>query len=251
VLSFFLVLGNVFKFLFVMINGVEMAKSNTLNSKLAAEFLGTLFFVFLAAGSVVSAAYLGLPEYLAIPFVAVGIGLALALAVSATMGVSGGQLNPAVTIGLLVAKKMNMKDSALYIVAQVLGATVGAALLFVLFPASIGNAVYWGSTTLGNGVTILQGIVVEAILTFFLVMAVFGTAVDERAPKIGGFGIGLTVMLDILVGGAVSGASMNPARSIGPALVSMHFAAWYVYWIGPIIGAIIAALFYSWFIMKK
>ena len=99
--------------------------------------------------------------------------------------------------------------------------------------------------------TVLQGICVEAILTFFLLLAVFGTAVDERAPKIGGFAIGLTVALDIMVGGAISGGSMNPARSLGPAIVSMHFAAWYVYWIGPILGAIIAALIYKELILKN
>lgn len=223
----------------------------TMKARLTAEFVGTLFFVFLAAGSVVSAAYLGIPPVLTIPFVAIGIGLALALAVSATMGVSGGHLNPAVTVGLFVANKIKGKEAILYIIAQVLGAMIGAALLFVLFPVSVGNAVYWGTTTLGNGVTILQGIAVEAILTFFLVLAVFGTAVDERAPKIGGFGIGLTVMLDILVGGAISGGAMNPARALGPAIVSMHFAAWYVYWIGPIIGGIVAALVYKELILRR
>jgi len=233
----------------MMTSTLERAPS--MKSRLTAEFVGTLFFVFIAAGSVVSAAYLGIPAALTIPFVAVGIGLALALAVSATMGVSGGHLNPAVTIGLFVANKIKGKEAILYIIAQVLGATVGAALLFVLFPVSVGNAVYWGTTTLGNGVTILQGIAVEAILTFFLLLAVFGTAVDERAPKIGGFGIGLTVMLDILVGGAISGGAMNPARAIGPAIVSMHFAAWYVYWIGPIIGGVVAALVYKELILRR
>jgi MIP family channel proteins len=230
---------------------MKMTKVASLKSKLVAEFIGTVFFVFLATGSVVSAAYLKIPSYLVIPFVAATIGLALALAVSATMGISGGHLNPAVTVGLLVAKKISKIDASLYIIVQILGAIIGASLLFVLFPASVGNAVYWGATTLGSGVGILQAIAVEAILTFFLVLAVFGTAVDERAPKIGGFGIGLTVALDIMVGGAVSGASMNPARSIGPAIVSMHFAAWYVYFIGPILGAIIAALIYNELILKR
>ncbi len=230
---------------------VGMAKAASLTSRLTAELIGTLFFVFLAAGSIVSAAYLHLPNYLVIPFVAATIGLSLALAVSATMGVSGGHLNPAVTIGLFVARKIKGKEAILYIIAQVIGATIGAALLFVLFPTSVGNAAYWGTTTLGSGVTIMQGIAVEIILTFLLLLAVFGTAVDERAPKIGGFGIGLTVALDIMVGGAISGGSMNPARSLGPAIVSMHFAAWYVYWIGPIIGAVLAALIYKELILRK
>jgi MIP family channel proteins len=228
-----------------------MAKAISLKSRLSAELVGTLFFVFIAAGSVVSAAYIGLPSVLVIPFVAFSIGLALALAISLTMGVSGGHINPAVTVGLWVAKKIKGREAILYIIAQCIGATIGAALLFVLFPAAIGNAVYWGSTTLATGVGALQGIAVEAILTFFLMLAVFGTAVDERAPKIGGFGIGLTVALDIMVGGAISGGSMNPARSLGPALVSMHFASLYVYFVGPVIGAIVAALIYKELILKN
>lgn len=228
-----------------------MAKSASLRSRLVAEFVGTLFFVFLAAGSIVSAYYLNIPSYLVIPFVASTIGLALALAVSATMGISGGHLNPAVTIGLLVSGKIKGIEAPLYIISQVFGAMVGAALLFAVFPIPIGNAVYWGTTTLGNSVSILRGIAVEAVLTFILMLAVFGTAVDERAPKIGGFGIGLTVALDIMVGGAISGGSMNPARSLGPAIVSSHFAAWYVYWIGPIIGAVFAAIIYNELILKS
>lgn len=227
-----------------------MAKTTSLKSRLAAELLGTLFFVFLAAGSVVASAYLKVPGFLVVPFVAVGIGFALAVAVSITMGVSGGHLNPAVTVALYAIKRIKAKEALLYIVAQSIGAIIGAALLLALFPASIGNSVYWGSTLLSSGVGIMHGIAIEAVLTFMLVLAVLGTAVDERAPKIGGAGIGLTVMLDILVGGALTGGSMNPARSLGPVLVSMHFAGWYVYWIGPIIGAIAAALLYKVLIEK-
>ena len=91
----------------------------------------------------------------------------------------------------------------------------------------------------------------ETILTFFLVFMVFTTAVDNRAPKIAGFGIGLVVFLDALVGGSLTGAAMNPARWAGPALASMYLTNWYVYIIGPVLGGILAALFYTWFIAEK
>lgn len=228
-----------------------MAKSIPLKNRAAAELIGTLFFVFLAAGSVVSANLLGISGGMALLFIALTTGLALALGVSLTMGVSGGNLNPAVTIGLLAAKKISAHDAAVYIVAQIVGATIGAALLLLLFPVATGAQVFWGTPTLGTYVGIPQAIIVEAVLTFMLLLAVFGTAVDPRAPKIGGFGIGLTVAADALVGGQITGAAMNPARALGPAIVSMHFTAFYVYIIGPVIGAVLAALIYERFIMRR
>jgi MIP family channel proteins len=222
-----------------------------LGKRVLAEFLGTLFFVFISAGSAVATQALSQGGLTALLFGALVTGVGLSLAVSATMGVSGGNLNPAVSLGLLVARKLRAKDTVLYIVAQVIGATIGALLLFVLYPKSVGDAVHWGSPTLGAGVGVAQGIATEAILTFFLLLAVFGTAVDPRSPKIGGFGIGLTVAVDALVGAPVSGAAMNPARAIGPEIVSGYFTNWYVYWIGPIIGGVIASLVYSLLIEER
>src|SRR5258706_1550886 len=103
---------------------------------------------------------------------------------------------------------------------------------------------------LAPGVSFGMGVLIEAVLTFFLLLAVFGTAVDPRAPKIGGFGIGLTVLVDVLVGGPLTGASMNPARTFGPALAGGFWQNDLVYWIGPIIGAIIAALIYEYVILR-
>jgi aquaporin Z len=119
-----------------------------------------------------------------------------------------------------------------------------------VFPAAAWQAVQLGTPGLGAGVSVGTGILVEVVLTFFLVLAVFGTAIDPRAPKIGGFGIGLTVLVDILMGGAISGAAMNPARAFGPALASGIWTNQLVYWIGPIIGAIIAALIYEYIILR-
>ncbi len=220
-----------------------------LSKKLVAELVGTLFFVFLGAGSVLAVSAFNIPGYLAIPVIALANGLALALAVSATMGVSGGHLNPAVSIAALVAKKINARHTAAYIVAQLVGATIGALLLYGFFPAQVAAATALGAPSLSSSVTVLQAIFIEGLLTFFLVFAVFGTAIDTRAPKIGGFGIGLTVFLDAIIGGPLTGAAMNPARALGPMIASLAFANWYVYVIGPIIGGVIAALVYSKLIM--
>ena len=220
-----------------------------LSKKLAAELFGTLFFVFLGAGSVLAVSAFNIPGYLAIPVIALANGLALALAISATMGISGGHLNPAVSIAALVAKKINARNAAAYIVAQLVGATIGALLLYGFFPVQIAAATSLGAPSLSSSVTVLQAIFIEGLLTFFLVFAVFGTAIDPRAPKIGGFGIGLTVFLDAIIGGPLTGAAMNPARALGPMVASLTFANWYVYVIGPIVGGIIAALVYSKLIM--
>ncbi|MGI0081029.1 MAG: aquaporin, partial [Nitrososphaerales archaeon] len=114
----------------------------------------------------------------------------------------------------------------------------------------------WGAPLIAK-ISVGQGIVLEAIMTFLLVFTVFGTAVDPRAPKVGGFAIGLIVAIDVLVGGPFTGAAMNPARAIGPEIAGAYltgsaaFTNWYVWWIGPIIGGIIAALLYAYVLMKS
>lgn len=220
-----------------------------LSKRLTAELVGTLFFVFLGAGSALAVLAFNIPGYLAIPIIALANGLGLGLAISATMGVSGGHLNPAVSIAALVARKIKARDAAAYILVQLVGATIGALLLYGFFPAQIAAATSLGAPSVSSLVTMPQAIFIEALLTFFLVFAVFGTAIDPRAPKIGGLGIGLTVFLDALIGGPLTGAAMNPARALGPMIASLSFANWYVYIIGPIIGAIIAALVYDRLIM--
>jgi len=156
------------------------------------------------------------------------------------MSISGGHINPAVTFGLWIANRVSGRVAWQYIGAQLTGAVVGAALLKAMLPhAAVGLALV-GTPRLGNEVTFMQGVWIEAMLTFFLVSAVFGTAVSPEAPKIGGFGIGLAIFVDALVGGSFTGAVMNPARAIGPALVAWQWNAHAVYWIGPLIGAGVA-----------
>ncbi len=214
-----------------------------------AEAIGTFALVFVGAGSICLNEYTG--HGVGLIGVALAHGLILSVAVSATAAISGGHLNPAVTFGFLLTGRMNRNQALQYVLAQLLGAAAGAFFLRAIFAEHVWRAAGLGTPDLAQDVTTGTGIFIEAILTFLLVFAVWGTAVDERAPHIGGFGIGLTVAADILVGGPLTGAAMNPARSFGPALASAHWSNFLVYWIGPLLGAGAAAFLYSNFLMKK
>ena len=212
---------------------------------LAAELIGMALFVFVGAGSVaagMAAAQTGAANAL---MVALAHGVGMAVIVSATMNISGGHINPAVTFGLFVAGKVDAGTLGRYWGAQLVGAILGAALLKAVLPWGAVHASSAGTPMLSSTITFLQGILIEAMLTFFLVSAVFGTAVSPEAPKIGGFGIGLTIAFDILMGGPLTGASMNPSRTFGPALAGGYWNGHLVYWIGPIVGGVIAGLVYD------
>ena len=212
---------------------------------LIAEAFGTFLFFFVGAGSVVMGDYLATnggsgPGLLG---VALAHGLALAVLVSALGAVSGGHFNPVVTLAVWIMGRITPMRGALYVVAQLAGGLAAGLALKVAF-ADAWQASNIGTPALGPGITPALGIGIEAILTALLVLAVIGTAVDSRAPKIGGLAIGLAVAADILVGGPLTGAAMNPARWFGPAVAAGAYADWYVWWIGPAIGAAVAALVY-------
>lgn len=229
----------------------------SLPKKLAAEFFGTFVFVLVGAGSALGLAASGIAGTSAdagtvLLIAAFANGLGLAMAVSATLGVSGGALNPAVAVGLLVGRKLSVKETALYIVSELLGAIAAGVALVASFPSAWGQVVEWGSPTLSGALSVWQGTAIEALLTFVLVVAVYGTAVDKRAPKIGGLGIGLAVLADVLVAGNLTGAAMNPARAFGPMLAGGFYPGyWYIYLIGPAIGGIVAGLAYHYLIESK
>ena len=215
---------------------------------LLAELIGTFAFVFIGAGSIITNTLTH--GALGTVGIALAHGLALSIMITVFAATSGGHINPAVTIGMLVTRRIEPLLGLLYIVAQLVGATLAGMLLQAVFPFAAWQAAQLGTPNLAPGVSFGTGVLVEAVLTFFLLLAVFGTAVDPRAPKIGGFGIGLTVAFDILMGGALTGASMNPARTFGPALAGGFWQNDLVYWIGPIIGAVIAALIYEYVILR-
>jgi MIP family channel proteins len=223
----------------------------TLSKKLAAELFGTFIFVLVGAGSALGTPANSDPSA-SLLIAALANGLGLAMAVSATLGISGGVLNPAVTLGLLAGGKLPPRNVLPYILVQMVGATAAGAALVLAFPSSLGNPVHWGAPALSGSLTTTEGIAIEALLTFVLTIAIFGTAVDSRAPKIGGLGIGLAVVADVLVGGTLTGAAMNPARAYGPMIAGGFFPSyWYVYLVGPFIGAIIAGFVYRYLVETK
>jgi aquaporin Z len=179
--------------------------------KLIVEFIGTFALIFFGAGAIIAT---GGGNLVAI---ALAHGLAIALMVMAAGHISGGVYNPSLTIGLAAARRLPPATAAAYIVAQLLGGIVAAAALKVVFAADAVDKVKLGTPLLGDGVTPGQGVLVEVILTFFLMYAVFGNAVDTRSSKAApGLFIGLILTMDILAGGGLTGAAMNPARALGP-----------------------------------
>jgi MIP family channel proteins len=214
----------------------------------AAEFIGTFALVFIGGGAIITSALL--PQQAAVTNIAFAHGLILALLVSATMRVSG-HLNPAVTLGFLVTRRIEAMMAAVYWIAQFTGAIIAAYALKALYPPAIAAVTHLGGQHISADVTLVQAIALEAIATFFLVFVVFGTAVDPKGPKVGGFAIGLTVTAGILGIGPLTGGSMNPARSFGPAVVTHVFEGQAAYWIGPLLGGGVAALVYEKLFMRR
>jgi MIP family channel proteins len=215
--------------------------------KQTAELVGTFFLCFIGAGAILADS---LPNVsLGLLGIALAHGLALSIAVSATMNVSGGHINPAVTVTMWVVKNISGKDAIGYIIAQLLGGLIAGFSLLMIYRAMDADAAiqatHLGTPALGANVSPMLGVFIEAIVTFLLLFAIFGTAVDPRAPKIGGFGIGLTIAFDIMMAGPLTGAAMNPARAFATAVPARFFEAHWVYWIGPIIGGVLAGLVYS------
>jgi aquaporin TIP len=173
--------------------------------------------------------------------------------VSALGHISGGHFNPAVTIGFWVTKRVSTLEVALYWVAQLAGAVAAAFLLKALIPEDTWRAVALGTPELVRDLPRLSAMILEAVTTFFLVLMVFATAVDERGTfrAIAGFGIGISITLGILVAGPFTGGALNPARAFGPALASSHWANWGVYWVGPLAGGFLAGLLYDSLYLKK
>jgi MIP family channel proteins len=208
---------------------------------LIAEAAGAFWFMFIGAGAIIADANGSGGGLVAI---ALAHGLALAVAVSAFGGLSGAHFNPAVTFALAIIGRHPWSRVPTYVVAQLAGGVLAGFALRAVFDFALAaiDTTHLGTPAIANGVSIPVAIGVEAILTIFLVWAVYGTAVSPLAPPIAGFGIGLTVATDILMGGPLTGAAMNPARHVATAVPAMFYDNWYVYWVGPLLGAAIAAL---------
>lgn len=230
-----------------------MMRKAGLVRRLFAEAVGTGLLVLFGAGSVIAALTIGDGEltYAGVGIIALSFAIAIAVAVDGFLAVSGAHINPAVTIALAVTRRFKWSEVIPYIVAQLIGGAVGGLLIVAAF----GNkAVDFGGgvTALGGDVSYLQGIVAEALGTFLLMFAVMATAVDSRMPA-GWAGpiIGLAVASAIMVILPLTGGSLNPARTFGPDIAMTVFGGtvkwgqFLLYWIGPIIGSIAAALLYD------
>jgi len=202
-----------------------------LRKEITAELIGTFALTFVGAGAIMTGQNL--------LTVAAAHGLILAVMVSAVMNISGAHFNPAVSIGFLATGRMDGKTAGAYIGAQLAGAILAGGIL-----ASMGGAGA-GTPAPGADVDMATVVLVEIVLTFLLMTVIMGTAVDDRKPAgIAGFAIGMVVMADILMGGPITGAAMNPARWMGTWVFTdmsdmMHVA---MYWLGPVIGAVLATL---------
>jgi aquaporin Z len=209
-----------------------------------AEALGAGALVFIGAGSIMQIGFTGDGNLLS---VAAAHGLILAIMVSAFGHISGGHFNPAVTFGFLVTRRIDAAMAIVYWISQFVGAVIAALLLRIVFDDQVVDATHLGAPAVGQGVAVWEAFILEIIMTFFLVLVVFATAVDERGAfkLIAGFAIGLTIFADILVGAPISGAAMNPARAFGPQLVGNYWVDGWIYYIACPIGGFLAAILYD------
>ena len=215
-----------------------------------AEFIGTFTLIFIGVGSIVAAHEIEDPSLIG---VAIAHGVAIAVMVSALGHISGGHFNPAITFGFLITRRIEPVLAGIYWLCQLAGAAIAALLVRELVPRALTDTpVNLGVPATAHGVGSGAAFGFEAILTFFLVWVVFATAVDPRGTfkSIAGLAIGLTITIDILFGGPVTGAAMNPARAFGPQLVGNFWTHGWIWYAGPIVGGAAAAALYEWLYLR-
>ncbi len=241
-------------------------------SKYVAEAIGTFALCFVGAGAICTATWKGYLGGADLVGIALAHGLILSIGISATMNVSGGHLNPAVTAAMLVTRRISIGDAIGYVASQLIGGVAAGALLFLIYDGLMteavpglsgsGGASVISSAALGTPtftkISATTAALVEVFTTFLLVFAVFGTAADPRAHKIGGFGIGMTLCACIFLAGPLTGAALNPARYFGTGIVAAvkggmttFWSQQWVYWVGPIAGGVLAGLIYDNLLMDK
>jgi MIP family channel proteins len=228
------------------ISSLERTMSNRIAPKLLAEFIGTFSFVFIGAGAAaVVGDGVGLPGIAAIAF---AHGLTIMVFAFAYGSISGGHMNPAVTVGVLTAGAMSVGEAVGYIISQLMGGIAGAFVLSAVLGGAetglgtpaLANNLALGATTLT--ITPVAGFMIEAVLAFFLVTVVLSTAVAGRAGNLAPLAIGMTLTLNIIMGGALTGAAFNPARALGPMVATGNFSGAWLYITAPIVGAVVAAI---------
>ncbi|CAK9150635.1 unnamed protein product [Ilex paraguariensis] len=210
----------------------------TLVQKLIAEAIGTYFIIFAGCGSVAVNKIYGSVTF---PGICVTWGLIVMVMVYSVGHISGGHFNPAVTIAFAIYRRFSWKEVPMYIIAQLLGSILASCTLSAILNVTLQS--YFGTVPVGsNG----QSLALEIVISFLLMFVISGVATDNRAiGELAGITVGMTITLNVFVAGPISGASMNPARSIGPALVKHVYTGLWVYIIGPIIGTILGGFAYN------
>ncbi|XP_042011116.1 aquaporin NIP1-1-like [Salvia splendens] len=207
--------------------------------KIIAETLGTFFLIFAGCGAV--AVNADKDKVITLPGIAIVWGLVVMVMVYSVGHISGAHFNPAVTLAFATCKRFPWKQVPAYIVAQVVGSTLAAGTLRLLFSGPHDH--FTGTLPTGTDV---QSLVVEFIITFYLMFVISGVATDNRAiGELAGLAVGAVILLNVMFAGPISGASMNPARSLGPAIVSNNFRGIWIYMVGPTAGAIAGAWVYN------
>jgi aquaporin Z len=233
----------------------EGLMSENLAPKLVVEALGAFALCFFSIGAVV------LTQGQDIVAIGIATGLAIGIMVAAAGHISGGHYNPAVTAGMLVTKRIGVPDAVAYIIAQMVGAVLGAGAITLAYLDVDRNRVNLGLPSVGTSIvadppvklSVWNALAMETILTFFLVLVIFGTAVDKRSIGrwVAPLAIGITIAIGNMAGVAASGAAMNPIRWFGPAVIQQDFANFWIWIIGPLVGGVIAAVVYDMFLMDK
>jgi len=215
-------------------------------SKYVAEILGTLLIVFIGAGAVCAEHSVKMAGDQGVPVWAITVfGFVVVAVVYATSYISGSHINPAITISYWATGRMYAGTAAYYIMSQMLGAVMAAYFLSLLFPDAV-STVYLGTCTLGEGVGPWKAASIECLVTFLFVFTIFATAVDKRTSKLlAGVAIGFVYLFGMSISTTFSGGALNPIRVFGPAIVSGHFDFHYVWWLGPVSGAIAAGFLYG------
>ena len=216
----------------------------------AAEFIGTFAIVFVGSMSLMMANGTGAPASVAMLVVALAVGLVTAVMVTSTMRV-GGHLNPAVTLAFMVARRIEAYMAGVYVAAQLLGAIAAAFVIKMVVPIALYTAARGGGQLVSLDVSFGQAVAVELIATFIVVWVVFATAVDPKAPRVGGLAIGFAMTAGFLAIGPLTGGSLNPARALGPAVASGYFEGQVVFWTGPLVGGLLAGLLYDQLFLRR
>lgn len=214
------------------------------------EFIGTFALVFIGGLSIMMAHGTNAPPAVGLLMVALAHGMVMGVMVTSLMRISG-HFNPAITAGFMIARRIEGYMAGLYLAGQLLGAVIAAFVLKMVVPIGLYTATRGGGQVVALDISGTQAFGLELIATFFLVWVVFGTAVDPKAPRVGGLAIGLAVTMGILAIGPLTGGSMNPARSVGPAIATGIFEGQIIFWTAPILGGLLAGLLYDQLFLRR